>query len=145
MNPKFIVDTSVFNKLFLLEEGREQALRLFEKSALGEMDLYAPSLLFFEVISTAQYYQLNLHDILKLYETQTQYNLKIIEPNTMHRRQALQIASLGHRKSGFPSIYDAIFHAIAMIEEAMMITADRRYFRKVEKLGHILLLEDFAA
>ncbi len=94
------------------------------------------------MISTAEYYNLDLEAVVRLYESQTQYNLKIIEANSVHQRQALQIASLGHRKSGYPSIYDTIFHAIAIVDEATMVTADRRYFRKVEKLGHIILLEE---
>ena len=45
-------------------------------------------------------------------------------------------------KSGFPSFYDAIYHALAMINDCDFITADRRHYEKTKALGKVKLLDD---
>lgn len=136
----FIVDSSVFNKLYLKEDGREEALYFFERSAKKEATLLAPTLLYYEVISTAQFYHLPLETIEDLLEEQITSTLILIEPQVEHRSKALQIIQQGHPKSGFPSIYDAIFHALAIVEKGTLITADKKYYAKTKTLGHIKLL-----
>lgn len=49
---KYIVDTSVIAKLFLLEEGREQAIELFRLAGRKEAQLIAPSLMLYELNNT---------------------------------------------------------------------------------------------
>lgn len=44
------------------------------------------------------------------------------------RKQALKILASGHDKSGYPSIYDAIFHAMALCNQAVLVTADKRHY-----------------
>lgn len=135
-----IIDSSVFNKLYLKEEGREEALYFFERSAKREATLLAPTLLYYEVISTAQFYRLPLETIKDLLEEQITSTLILVEPQVEHRSKALQIIQQGHSKSGFPSIYDAIFHALAIVENGTLITADKKYYAKTKTLGHIKLL-----
>lgn len=136
----YIIDSSVFNKLYLQEEGREEALYFFERSAKREATLLAPTLLYYEVISTAQFYRLPIGVIEDLLEEQITSTLILVEPQIEHRSKALQIIQRGHLKSGFPSIYDAIFHALAIVEKGTLITADKKYYSKVKALGHIQLL-----
>ena len=54
-----------------------------------------------------------------------------------------KIASTGHEKSGFPSIYDSIYHALAIHEKAVFLTADKRHYEKSKSFGHICLLKDW--
>lgn len=40
-------------------------------------------------------------------------------------------------------LFDTLYHAVALREEATLITADERYFNKASDLGSIKLLNDF--
>jgi len=40
-------------------------------------------------------------------------------------------------------LFDTLYHALALQEEATLITADRRYFNKAAEFGSINLLTDF--
>ena len=40
-------------------------------------------------------------------------------------------------------LFDTLYHALAIREEATLITADRRYFNKAAEIGSINLLADF--
>lgn len=51
---RYVIDSSVFNKLYLDEPDRDKAQRLFVKAAATEIMLFAPDLLYLEVVNTAQ-------------------------------------------------------------------------------------------
>lgn len=138
----YVVDSSVFNKLFLNEVGRKNALHLFKKAAEGSLTLIAPELLRYEVISTAQYYNLPIDAIVQLLEVQIRYNIDLVSPTENQWDIAIDLVKKGHPKSGYPAIYDAIFHAIAIDEGGIFVTADRKHFVKVKQEGHIILLKD---
>lgn len=54
--------------------------------------------------------------------------------------QALHLAdSLDHH------LFDTLYHATAVVADATLITADRRYYDKAAPLGRIMLLEQLAA
>jgi len=138
----YVIDTSVFNKLFLDEEGREETLLLFKYASKGEILLTAPHLLYYEVIATAQYYNLPIQTISELLDNQLSNNLKLTEPTKEERTKALEIIQTGHKRSGFPSIYDATFHGMAIVQNGTFVTADKKHYAKAKELGHILLLDE---
>jgi len=141
--PLYVIDSSVFNKLYLNEQDREIALQLFEQASKENVILIAPKLLQYEVIATAQYNQLPIDTIWDLLQQQVGRNLNLVEPTLKHWNKAIKIIQIGHIKSGYPSIYDTIFHAIAITEGGTLITADKRHFVKVKKQKHIMMLSDF--
>ncbi|POZ52200.1 type II toxin-antitoxin system VapC family toxin [Methylovulum psychrotolerans] len=49
----------------------------------------------------------------------------------------------GHPKSGFPSFYDASYHALAIANDCTFITADNRHVSKTAQFGHVVLLKDW--
>ena len=51
---RYVIDSSVFNKLFLDEVDRDEAQQLFIQAAAGQVILLAPDLLYLEVVNTAQ-------------------------------------------------------------------------------------------
>jgi predicted nucleic acid-binding protein len=142
MKDILVADSSVFNKLYLDEVDRDKAVYLFSLSASRITQLIAPTLLFYEVVHTSQSYGLPLKTIVQLLNRQTEKNLILIEPSLDHIQKALEVIDTGHPKSGYPSIYDAIFHAIAIVEDTFLVTADKKHFAKTKNLGHILLLDD---
>ncbi|MBU2646535.1 type II toxin-antitoxin system VapC family toxin [bacterium] len=142
MKDLLVVDSSVFNKLYLDEPDRDKAVYLFSLSVSKMTQLIAPTLLFYEVVHTSQSYGLPSKTIIRLLNRQTEKNLILLEPSLDHIQKALEIIETGHPKSGYPSIYDSIFHAIAIVEDTFLVTADKKHFAKTKSLGHILLLDD---
>jgi predicted nucleic acid-binding protein len=54
-----------------------------------------------------------------------------------HRRAADIAISLNHH------LFDTLYHAVALEEQATLVTADETYFGKAKDLGAIRLLRDF--
>lgn len=136
---RYVIDSSVFNKLFLDEVDRDKAQQLFIQAAAGQVILLAPDLLYLEVINTAQRCGVPLEGVVELLEAQ-KYLLQMRAVSDDERKKALQIIAKGHTKSGYPSIYDALFHAMALCNKAIFVTADKRHYAKTEHLGSICLL-----
>ena len=69
--------------------------------------------------------------------------LRLLEPSRQVMTLAETIASTGHEKSGFPDVYDSIYHALALELSATFVTADRRHFAKAKQFGHMELLSEW--
>lgn len=136
---RYVIDSSVFNKLYLDEADRDKAQQLFIKAAEGEAMLLAPDLLFLEVVNTAQRCGVPIDAVVELLEAQ-RYLMQMRAVTSDERKKALQIIAGGHDKSVYPPIYDAIFHAMALCNQAVLVTADKRHYAKTQSLGSICLL-----
>lgn len=139
----YVIDSSVFNKLYLDEADRDKAQQLFIQAAEGDVMLLAPDLLYLEVVNTAQHCGVPIESVVDLLEAQ-QYLLDMRAVTDEERKQAIKIIANGHAKSGYPSIYDALFHAMALCNNAIFITADKRHYAKTQSLGSIGLLSEMA-
>lgn len=138
---RYVIDSSVFNKLYLDEADRDKAQQLFIQAAADEVMLLAPDLLYLEVVNTAQRCGVSIDSVVDLLETQ-QYLLDMRAVNDAERKKAIEILASGHIKSGYPSIYDALFHAMALCNSAVFVTADKRHYAKTKMLGSICLLSE---
>ena len=138
---KYVIDSSVFNKLYLDEVDRDKAQQLFIQAAADKTQLLAPDLLYLEVVNTAQRCGVPVNSVVELLESQ-KYLLQMRAVSDDERKKAIQIIANGHAKSGYPSIYDALFHAMALCNEAVFVTADKRHYAKTQTLGSICLLSD---
>ena len=136
---KYVIDSSVFNKLYLDEVDRDKAQQLFIQAVAGEVLLYAPDLLYLEVANTAQRCGVPINKVVDLLESQ-KYLLQIRAVSDDERKKAIQIIASGHIKSGYPSIYDALFHAMALCNGDIYVAAGKRHYAKTHKLGNICLL-----
>ncbi len=140
---RYVIDSSVFNKLYLDEADRGKAQQLFIQAAVGDVMLLAPDLLYLEVVNTAQRCGVPVNSVVDLLEAQ-QYLLDMRAVNDTERKKAIEIMANGHVKSGYPSIYDALFHAMALCNNAVFVTADKRHYAKTKKLGSICLLSEMS-
>ncbi|MCD2449004.1 type II toxin-antitoxin system VapC family toxin [Methylicorpusculum oleiharenae] len=138
---RYVIDSPVFNKLYLDEADRDKAQHLFIKAASAEIMLLAPDLLYLEVVNTAQRCGVPIDAVVELLEAQ-RYLMQMRALTNDERNLALQIIGSGHDKSGYPSIYDAIFHAMALCNNAVLVTADKRHYAKTQELGSIRLLSE---
>lgn len=140
---RYVIDSSVFNKLYLDEADRDKAQQLFIYAAAGDAVLLAPDLLYLEVVNTAQRCGVPVASVVELLDAQ-RYLLDMRAVNDSERKKAIDIMMNGHSKSGYPSIYDAIFHAMALCNNAVFVTADKRHYSKTQMLGNICLLSEIA-
>jgi predicted nucleic acid-binding protein len=138
---RYVIDSSVFNKLYLDEVDRDKAQYLFIQAAENKAELFAPDLLFLEIVNTAQRCGVPTGEVVDLREAQ-KYLMQVRAINEQEQKMALQIIGQGHPNSGYPSIYDSVFHAMAICNDAVFITADKRHYEKTKQLGFIKLLND---
>lgn len=57
-------------------------------------------------------------------------------PETYQRANKLAI-KLNHH------LFDTLYHAVALEQEALLITADRKYYNKAKNQSHIMRLSDY--
>jgi len=137
-----VVDTSVFVKLFLDEPDSAPSRQFFTQAVKQDILLLAPQLLHYEALSVAEYHHYPFAHVLELINAYKSFNLHLIEPTPEHWQKALEITQHGHQKSGYPSIADSIFHAMAIVEDTLFVTADKRHARKTQGLGHVQLITE---
>ncbi len=137
-----VVDASVFNKLFLNEPDTPEAVALFRHALETGRDIIAPTLLLFEALSVALHYGVSFEAVHDLLSAQRSAGMRLLEPDRATILNAHKIATDGSPKSGYPSLQDAIYHAMAIELDAVFVTADRRHVSKAGHFGHIALLAD---
>ncbi len=130
-------------KLLFDEFDSHEAKVFFKTCALSETQLLAPELFKYEIAEVTRYFNTPLSKTLALFDAHQQSILTVIAPTQDIWLLAEEITQTGHQKSGYPSIYDSIYHALAIKENATFITADKRHFNKSKSFGHIQLLEDW--
>jgi predicted nucleic acid-binding protein len=137
---KLVVDASVAVKWFLGSSSDEPHLSQAEAVAAAiersETELLAPGHWLAEVIAVlARIDPGAIDDALLL--------LDDMKPTLIHgvpvlKRAADMSIALNHH------LFDTLYHAVALEEGAMLVTADNAYFSKAKDLGGVQLLADFA-
>lgn len=136
---KIVLDSSVFIKLFLDESDRQLAVNLIRNSA--KIKFLVPSIFTYEVVAVAILNKLDAEKVYALIEGQKLVNLELVEMSRELLKKAAKISDFGNVKSGFPSFYDSVYHALAIINDCDFVTADKKHYEKTKKFGHIKLLE----
>ncbi len=143
MTKKFVIDSCVFMKLFLDEEDDEIAEKLIFEIAANDHKIYVPSLFIYEVsniIASKKLDEKQVFSILKKYEKSV---LKIIDPAQEIFFQSIKMAQNGNNKSGYPSVYDCVYHALAIEQKCNFVTSDAKHFAKTKTFGFIKLLKEY--
>jgi len=138
-----VLDSCVFSKLFLQEPDHQEAVELITELSQRNVKVLVPSLFLYEVLSIAA---ASPFPVKNVYALITQYqlaNLEIVELEEKTILKAFDICTHGHKKSGFPSFYDASYHALAINSECQFITADKRHVAKTKNFGYVTLLQDW--
>ena len=137
------MDSCVFSKLFIEEPDSQQAHDLIEHLIENQIRIIAPSLFVYEVLATVTIGNCcvaEVYDIITDFQNST---LQLVDIDTTLVEKTSDICNTGHIKSGFPSFYDACYHALAILHDCHFITADKRHFSKTQQLGNIVLLSDW--
>jgi len=67
---------------------------------------------------------------------------KAIIPTAKVRIHAIKMAGHGHKKSGYPEFTDCLYHSLALLNDAIFITNDKKHLAKVKNFGNIRLLSE---
>ena len=145
----YVVDTSVTAKLFLEEEYREKAEELYWQATQKKIILLAPELTCYELNNVLAKAPISLEEIeehLYLFEEQVKNETLTVVPYSLEiLKKAAEIATIDTQGMGHISSFDATFHALALLNNAVFITADGKHYNKTKGLiGSILHLKDFS-
>ena len=138
-----VVDASVFNKLFLDELDRPEAVSFFRHVLTHNLDFGAPEILKLEACQSALHYNHPFNTPLKLLDKYVQGGFQWVDLTNDHWNIAEEISRHGHKKSGYPTLIDSLYHAVSIVENGVFITADKRHVSKTQSFGHTVLLSSW--
>jgi predicted nucleic acid-binding protein len=137
---KLVVDASVAVKWFLDDRPDElhsvQALAVVAAIERRETELLTPCHWMIEVIGVLARIEPSVVDDAVLLLDDMRPAL-IHSPPLLRRAAEISVA-LDHH------LFDTLYHAVALEEGAMLVTADEVYFAKAQALGAIQWLADFS-
>jgi predicted nucleic acid-binding protein len=145
-NNRYVLDANVFLEYIYNRPLKAYSTTLLQKAILKRIEILVPSLFLDEITEVLCG---NLNDITKIerhlryIEELARHNaLHIVVPNCEVRIKAIEIARAGSKKSGFPELTDSLYHALAILNNAVFVTNDKKHKRKVEEFGHIIELSE---
>lgn len=145
MTHKILVpDANIAVKMLHAEADTKQARDLFRYCAGNEVKLLVPEHFIYEVVNVCQRVKVSVDDALDFYDALKSSILTTISPSRATWQRAERMAQDGHPNSGFPSIYDSIYHAIAIEADGVFVTADKRHVAKTQKHGGVALLSEWS-
>lgn len=138
-----VVDASVVAKTLIDESDSHVAIGFLRACVMKRVRVIAPSHIQYEVASIAIKKLVPVDLVTSLFEGNILKLVCLESPNRLTWLQAEKICQAGHEKSGYPSMYDSIYHAMAIVEGGSFVTADKRHYAKSKKFGHIVLMQDW--
>lgn len=133
---KRVLDASVILKWFLGdrpgEEHVSEAMDLFHKIQEGEDEVVVPLHWRAEVLSVLA--RIRPDQIDTMSDLTDLVALTVVDNWAIYRRAAKMSVALNHH------LFDTLYHAVALENDAELITADKKYFNKARDLGAIALL-----
>jgi len=136
-----IPDASVLLKWVLPpanEHHVEQAIAIRDGLLGGKIRLLVPALWYYEVGNTLSRKYPNYADAL----LSSLINMDMESPPP---DQATQTATVQLVSRFQVTFYDAAYHALAIKQNGVFVTADEKYLQKVASVGHILHLKDWTS
>jgi len=138
-----VPDANVAVKILHAEADTEQAGALFRSCAEHGHKILVPEHFLYEVMNVCQRVTVGADAVLDFYEALKASILTVVSPNRATWKRAEGMVHDGHPNSGFPSIYDSIYHALALDAGGVFITADKRHVAKTHQHGGVMLLSDW--
>jgi predicted nucleic acid-binding protein len=138
-----VIDASIFVKLLKDEDDSDHA-RSFVDHMLAKGDGYlTPSLVLYETLSASLHVGVPLTTVGSLFEEFRALGLVIEEPNQADLTLAEAIARTQSPGGGYPTLFDSLYHAMAIERGGIFVTADARHVAKTARFGHATLLADW--
>jgi len=130
-----ILDASVAVKWFTMEPLRDKALIIRDKYVNGELDLEAPSLLYYEVANALRYNpRFGIEEVRSAVRALEDLAITIYDFKGELASRAVELAY----RFGI-TVYDAAYVALAAMRNATLYTADKEVVVKVssENVKHL--------
>ena len=147
MNNIIVPDANVFLEMIYGRSLQTTARQLISHAIASEIQLVAPSLFLDEI---TEVFCGNLDDLQKVQQHLLYFEqlvnekaLLIVVPSLAIRMKAIEIARTGNPKSGYPELSDSLYHALAIVNDAIFVTNDSKHVAKVNKFGHVEKLADY--
>ena len=147
MNNIIVPDANVFLEMIYSRSLQMTARQLISHAIANEIQLVAPSVFLDEItevfcgtLEDLQKVQQHLHYLEQLVNEKA---LLIVVPSHAIRMKAIQIARTGNSKSGYPELSYSLYHALAILNDAIFVTNDSKHVAKVLKFGHVEKLVDY--
>ena len=137
-----VLDTSVILKWLLEDPAREpdteKAFALIESVVSGRLEILQPVHWLAEVAVVAA--RLVPRTAVGDVEMLAAFEFPTTDSPTVIRRATNLAVEINHH------LFDTLYHAVALEhEDALLVTADERYYRKAESHGTIRVLHDWEA
>ncbi len=140
-NNLYVLDANVFLEYIFGRPLKHHSQKILQDAILDQIQIIAPTLLLDEITEVLCGNLDNIEDVRKhlqyIEDLVTQDVLHIVVPNCHVRLKAIEIARTGTSKSGYPELTDCLYHALAILNDAVFITNDQKHISKVKKFGHI--------
>ncbi len=136
---RIVVDASVAVKWFVPERGQEKALRLHEKYLDGEVEVYAPSLIVYEVSNALRFhrvYRLEAEMVASAVESLLDLGIAR-DLDAKAWRLAIKL-SYDHNVT----IYDAAYASLAVLTGSTLATSDKELYNKLGNVLDVTLLDN---
>ena len=140
---KVVLDANIFVKIFKEEHDSDQAKDLLKNLIKSVAPILAPPIVVNETIHVCERNHLDVEAACCLFKELIKLNLNFVPLTADLIDKTHALTKTGHEKSGFPTFSDCMYHAIAIEEDARLITADKRHYEKTKHLGNIELLERY--
>lgn len=139
-----VLDASVVLKWFVNEADSGQALKLRDEFYAGKREIVVPDLLLFEIANALRYNpSFSTNEIREVLDTLFGIGIEIIAPTLSLLGKTVELAE----EFGL-TCYDATYLALAEELGFEFITADERFYSKIDKSSKlktsIRLLADFS-
>ncbi len=147
MNNIIVPDANVFLEMVYGRSLQSIARQLITDAIVREIQLVAPSLFLDEITEVLCGNLDDLEEVRQhlfyLEQLVSKKVLLIAVPSVAIRMKAIEIARTGNPKSGYPELSDALYHALAIINDGIFVTNDSKYIVKVKKFGCVAKLADY--
>ena len=138
---KLVVDASVAVKWFLPDASREpdadRAAELLRAIGDGRVELLQPPHWLAEVAALVS--RLRPEIAAEAIDLLDSMELATAADTELYKRASRLAQELGQH------LFDTLYHALALENDALLVTSDDRYLRKAGRLGQIVALDDWAA
>jgi prevent-host-death family protein len=138
---RYVLDANVFLEYIYASSLNKKAKQILQDAILEQIQILVPSLALDEItevlcgnLDNLAEVQTHLRYIEKL---ANQAVLHIVVPNSEVRMKAIELARTGNQKIGYPELTDCLYHALAILNDAIFITNDQKHICKVKQFGHI--------
>ncbi len=135
---RLVLDASVVAKFFLHEEESDTALEIKAAYISGDFEILAPSLIIYEIINLFKYRGFSAAEIRQVLLAIHNYGFSIVEIDNQLADKIVELC-IKHDVTA----YDASYIAVALVENAVFFTADKKLVNRFKGSDLVLHLASF--